>query len=82
MSWAASAAQNRLAEVLDQSRFSGEPISVTPRGRRVAVVIAPEAFDPLVDIADDVADRRELAVARAEDDCVPREEVNAKLGPG
>jgi len=55
---------------------------VTPRGRRVAVVIAPEAFDPLVDIADDVADRRELAVARAEDDCVPREEVNAKLGPG
>ena len=78
MSWAASAAQNRLAEVLDQSRFSGEPISVTPRGRRVAVVIAPEAFDPLVDIAD----RRELAVARATNDCVPREEVNAKLGPG
>lgn len=41
---------------------------------------APDAFDWLVDIAEDIEDRRELAAALAEDDFVPWEEAKAELG--
>jgi len=37
-------------------------------------------FDRLVDAADDVEDRRELAAARADDDYVPWDEVKVALG--
>ena len=77
---AVSEARNRLAEVIEETRRSGEPISVTRRGRRVAVILDCDAFDRLVDAADDVEDRRELAAARAEDDYVPWDEVKADLG--
>ena len=77
---AVSEARDRLAEVIDESRRSGEPISVTRRGRRVAVILGSEDFDRLVDRADDVEDRRELAAARADDDYVPWDEVKAALG--
>ncbi|MDH3299520.1 MAG: type II toxin-antitoxin system Phd/YefM family antitoxin [Acidimicrobiia bacterium] len=77
---AVSEARNRLAEVIEESRRSGEPISVTRRGRRVAVIIDSDAFDRLVEIADDVEDRRELEAARAEDDYVPWDDVKAMLG--
>ena len=75
-----SEARDRLAEVIDETRRSGEPISVTRRGRRVAVIIDSDAFDRLVDIADDIEDRRELDAARADDDYVPWDEVKAALG--
>ena len=75
-----SEARNRLAEVIEETRRSGEPISVTRRGRRIAVILDCDAFDRLVDAADDVEDRRELAAARAEDDYVPWDEVKADLG--
>lgn len=77
---AVSEARNRLAEVIEESRRSGEPISVTRRGRRVAVIIDSDAFDRLVEIADDVDDRRELDAARADDDYVPWDDVKAMLG--
>ncbi len=43
-------------------------------------IIDPDAFDRVVDIAEDIEDRRELAAARAEDDFVPWEDVKAELG--
>lgn len=64
---AVSEARNRLAEVIEESRRSGEPISVTRRGRRVAVIVGSEDFDRLVDTADDY---------------VPWDEVKAALGLG
>ena len=76
---AVSEARNRLAEVIEESRRSGEPISVTRRGRRVAVILDCDAFDRLVDSADEVEDRRELDAARADDDYVPWDEVKAAL---
>ena len=75
-----SEARNRLAEVIDESRRSGEPVSVTRRGRRVAVIVGSDAFDRLVGRANDVEDRRELDAARADDDYVPWDEVKAALG--
>ncbi len=53
---------------------------MTRYGRRVAVILSAEAFDSLVETADDVDDRRELAAARADDDYVPWDEVKAELG--
>ncbi len=79
---AVSDVRNRLAEVIEESRRSGEPISVTRRGRRVAVILGAEAFDELVDAADEAEDRRELAASRAEDDYVPWDEVKSALGLG
>ncbi len=79
---AVSDARNRLAEVIEEARRSGEPVSVTRRGRRVAVILDADAFDVLVDAADDVEDRRELDAARAEDDYVPWDEVKSALGLG
>lgn len=77
---AVSDARSRLADVIEQSRRSGEPVSVTRRGRRVAVIVDAEAFDRLVETADEVEDQRELEAARAEDDYVPWDEVKAALG--
>lgn len=48
--------------------------------RDIDQIIDPDAFDWLVDIAEDIEDRRELAAALAEDDFVPWEEVKAELG--
>lgn len=39
-----------------------------------------EAYDALVEAAEDAADRAELRAARAEDDYVPWEEVKVNLG--
>ena len=75
-----SEARNRLAEVIDECHRSGEPTSVTRRGRRVAVIVCPDTFDGLVAAADDAEDRRELAAVRADDDYVPWDEVKAALG--
>ena len=77
---AVSEARNRLAQVIEETRRSGEPVSVTRRGRRVAVILDASTFDRLVDSADDAADRRELAAARADDDYAPWDEVTAALG--
>lgn len=77
---AVSEARNRLAEVIEETRRSGEPVSVTRRGRRVAVIVDSEVFDRLVDAADEADDRRELDAARHDDDYVPWDEVKAALG--
>ena len=46
----------------------------------VVVRLDAEAFDVLVDAADDAEDRRELHAARAEDNYVPWDEVKSALG--
>jgi prevent-host-death family protein len=76
---AVSEARNRLAEAIEMAR-TGEPVYVTRRGRRVAVLVDAATYDALVEAADDALDRAELAAARAEDDYVPWEEVKADLG--
>lgn len=77
---AVSEARDHLAEVIEQARQSGEPVFVTRRGRRVAVIIDAEVYERVVDAADDATDRRELQAARDEDDYVPWDEVKTDLG--
>jgi prevent-host-death family protein len=76
---AMSEARNRLAEAIDTA-INGEPVYVTRRGRRVAVLVDAASYDALVEAAEDAFDRAELVAARVEDDYVPWEEVKADLG--
>jgi prevent-host-death family protein len=76
---AVSEARNRLAEAIDLAR-SGEPVYVTRRGLRVAVLVDAASYDALVEAAEDATDRAELEAARLEDDYVPWDEVKADLG--
>ncbi len=77
---AVSEARSRLAEVLEEARRSAEPIMVTRRGRRVAVILDVDSFDRLVENANDVEDRSELAAAWVDDNYVPWDDVKAVLG--
>ncbi len=77
--FAVSEARNRLAEAIDLAR-SGEPVYMTRRGRRVAVLVDAASYDALVEVAEDAMDGAELEAARAENDYVPWEEVKADLG--
>ena len=77
---AVSEARNHLAGAIDEARRTREPVYVTRRGRRVAVIVDAEAFDQLVEAAEDARDRGELDAARRDDDYVPWDEVKADLG--
>jgi len=77
---AVSEARERLADLIESIRRSGEPVYVTRRGRRVAVILDPELYERLVEDAEEAIDRAELRAARDEDDYVPWDEVKAELG--
>ena len=77
---AVSAAREQLATVIDDARATGEPVYVTRRGRRVAVIVDSETYERLVETSEDRLDREALASARADDDYVPWDEVKAQLG--
>lgn len=77
---AVSEARNHLADAIDEARRTREPVYVTRRGRRVAVIVDAEAFDQLVEAAEEARDRAELDAARRDDDYVPWDEVKADLG--
>lgn len=77
---AVSEARGHLADLIDGTRRSGEPVYMTRRGRRVAVILDAEAYERLVDAADEAVDRAELQAARVENDYVPWDEVKADLG--
>lgn len=76
---AVSEAREHLADAIERAR-SGEPVYVTRRGRRVAVIVDADAYDSLVESAEEAVDRAELRAARAEGEYVPWEEVRADLG--
>ena len=62
------------------ARTCGEPVYVTRRGHRVAVLVDAASYDALVEAAEDAVDRAELEAARLEDVYVSWEEVKADLG--
>ena len=77
---AVSQARENLAEVIESTQRSGEPIVLTRHGRPVAVVLEHAAFERLVAAADEASDRVALAQAREDDDSVPWEQVKVDLG--
>jgi antitoxin Phd len=77
---AVSEAREHLAALIDTTQRSGDPVYVTRRGRRVAVILDPDSYERLLADAEDTLDRAELQAARDEDDYVPWDEVKAELG--
>lgn len=75
-----SDARERLAELIDSARRTGDPVHLTRRGRRVAVLLDPDVYDRLREDAEDSVDREELRAAREDADYVPWDEVKADLG--
>lgn len=78
--FAVSAARQHLADLIDSARRSGEPVYVTRRGRRVAVILDSEQYERMIEQLEDTLDRRSLRAAREDDDFVPWDEVKAELG--
>ncbi|GAA3544491.1 type II toxin-antitoxin system Phd/YefM family antitoxin [Nocardioides daeguensis] len=78
-------ARARLADVVDEARIQHDPVFLTRRGRRIAAVVDADQLDQLIEAAEDLADIRAAAAARAELDepgtaAIPWEQVKADLG--
>ena len=75
-------ARDHLADVLDQART--EPVWLTRRGRRVAVVVDADNYRELVERLEDAIDGRDADDAREEmaagAAAVPWDQVKADLG--
>ena len=82
---AVSDARQHLAAIIDRARSEHAPIYLARRGRRVAAVIDADDLDKLIELAEDMADIRAAAAARAEmkatgAEPIPWEEVKVDLG--
>jgi prevent-host-death family protein len=77
-------ARARLADVVDEARVAREAVYLTRRGRRVAAVVDAEVLQQLLEDAEDYADIKAAAEARAEIDAgepvIPWDRVKADLG--
>jgi len=80
-----SEAKQHLGALVDRAHFHHETVSLTRRGRRVAVLVDADDFDRLLERLEDLEDaeaaeaaRREMAETGAQP--VPWDEVKAELG--
>jgi len=82
---AVSDARQQLAAIIDRVRAEHAPVYLARRGRRVAAVIAADDLDEILALAEDMADIRAAAAARAEMQAAgripfPWDQVKADLG--
>lgn len=77
---AVSEARERMAEIIQEARRTGDPIALTNRGRHVAVLVAPDVFEALSRNAEDAFDRAVVTLSSEDDDFIPWEEVKGELG--
>ena len=77
---AVSEARERMAEIIEEARRTGDPIALTNRGRPVAVLVAPDVFEALSRNAEDAFDRAVVTLSSEDDDFIPWEEVKGELG--
>jgi prevent-host-death family protein len=80
-----SEARRQLASIIDRVQVEHAPIYLVRRGRRVAAVIDADDLDRILELAEDMADIRAAAAARAEMQAtgaapIPWEQVKADLG--
>lgn len=76
---ASSDARKNFADVVRQAQAA--PVAIERRGRREAVMIAPELFDSLVEAAEELDDISSFDEAMAEEGKnIPWDEVKSELG--
>src|SRR5690349_21211254 len=61
---AVSEARQHLADLIESTHRSGEPVYVTRRGRRVAVLLDSDQYERIIDELEDTLDRAALRAAR------------------
>lgn len=77
---AVSQVRENIADLIDAARLSKEPVYVTRRGKKVAVIVDPDVFDELLDIAEDVIDRKELSEIDPKEKSLDWDVVKVELG--
>jgi prevent-host-death family protein len=77
---AVSEARQHLSDLIESTHRSGEPVYVTRRGRRVAVILDSDQYEHIIDELEHTLDHAALRAAREDDDYVPWDEVKAELG--
>jgi prevent-host-death family protein len=80
-----SEARQQLASIIDRVRVEHVPVYLARRGRRVAALIDADDLDEILELAEDMADIRAAAAARAEmqatgEEPIPWEQVKSDLG--
>lgn len=75
-----SEARETLADVIEEANRTGDPIAMTRRGKRVAVLVDPAEYERLTSSLEDVLDRAMLKLVRDEDDFIPWEQAKQDLG--
>jgi prevent-host-death family protein len=75
-----SEARETLADVIEEANRTGDPIAMTRRGKRVAVLVDPAEYERLSSSLEDVLDRAMLKLVRDEDDFIPWEQAKQDLG--
>ncbi len=80
-----SEARKHLASIIDRASAEHSPVYLARRGRRVAAVIDAGDLDRLIELAEDMADIRAAAAARADMQAtgeapIPWGQVKADLG--
>lgn len=74
-----SDARKNFAEVVRKAQT--DPVLIEKRGRREAVIIAPELFDKFVEAAEELDDISGFDAAMAEEgENIPWDEVKSELG--
>ena len=63
-------ARENLAELIDTTHRSGEPMVLTQGGRPVAVMLAHGVFERLLEAADEANDRATVTLAGQDDKAV------------
>jgi prevent-host-death family protein len=77
---AVSQVRENIADLIDAARLSKEPVYVTRRGKKVAVIVDPDVFDELLEIAEDVIDRKELSEIDPKEKSLDWDVVKVELG--
>jgi prevent-host-death family protein len=72
--------RENIADLIDAARLSKEPVYVTRRGKKVAVIVDPDVFDELLEIAEDVIDRKELSEIDPKEKSLDWDVVKVELG--
>ncbi len=74
-----SKVRENLAEVVDATRRSGEPLYLTKHGKPIAVLVDYELFENVVERLEDYMDLETLAETEGEIG-IPWEQVKRELG--
>jgi prevent-host-death family protein len=74
-------ARDHLADVVNEVAYAHRPVTLTRRGKPMAVIVSAEDYARIIDELEDAEDARLVDAARAEGGpTIPLEEIKHELG--